>query len=286
MNHEPGRLIRAGRRIAVATAAMTLALTVIALAGVQRRATTSVPPMGFGTAIAKCKHGQVALAGGFAAPGWDPHTANGGPVARIDLVPTGARKISTTGFNFNQNDAQELDSFAYCATRARPPKVVSKDVVVALDSFDSVTAHCPNGSQAIAGGFGTDQSVITLTSKRSGKRGWKVTGVNSSGLNGSTGPQTLTAYAICKNPGAKLVTRSKDVTVSSDLATTQVKCPNGDKALSGGFDGHVGIAGGQLRAAGVLDSTRAERGRGWTSSAISTMAPQEATATTYAYCRT
>jgi len=285
VHRKPGHVIQPSRWIAVGAVAMTVTGTGAAFGAVQRRAATSVPPQGVRSVTAKCRRGQVALAGGFAAPGWDPHTANGGPVARFDSAPSGGRGITTTGFNFNGNDAQELDSFAYCGKRARPPKVVSMQTKVALDSFGSVVARCPRGSQAIAGGFGTGRSVITLTSKRSGRRGWKAVGVNSSGLNGSSGPASLTAYALCKTPGAKLVARSKEKTVSSELETTNVRCPNGGRALSGGFDGHVKVVGGQLSAAGALDSTRADRGHGWTTSEISTAAPREATLTTYAYCR-
>ena len=43
-------------------------------------------------------------------------------------------------------------------------------------------------------------------------------------------------------------------------------------------------AGGQLTAAGVLDSKRAAHGRAWTTTALSASAPNEATITTYAYC--
>jgi hypothetical protein len=236
-----------------------------------------------GSATARCKHGQVALAAGFAAPGFDP-SSSGGPVARFDSVPAGKRGVKTTGFNFG-SDPGELDSFAYCGKRARPPQVRSKRVQVTPSRFGSVVARCPHGSQAIAGGFGTNQLVITLTSKRTGRRGWKVGGVNLNDSGNPSGPAWLTAYAYCKAPGPKIVTRSRDATVSSGLRTSNVKCPKHGKALSGGFDGHVGRAGGQLTAAGALDSKRAAHGRAWTTSAVSASAPNEATITTYAYCR-
>ena len=215
---------------------------------------------------------------------WPParHRWAGG---RLGSLPAGKRGVKTIGLNFNDTDAQELDSFAYCGKRKRPPTVASEDVQVALNSFESVEAQCPSGSQAIAGGFGTDQSVITLTSKRSGKRSWKVVGVNLPQLGGSSRPASLSAYAYCKSPGATLVTKSKDITVSSDLESTSVECPNDGKALSGGFDGHVKDTGGQLSAAGALGSKRAMGGSAWTTSAISTSGSNPATITTYAYCR-
>lgn len=95
---------------------------------------------------------------------------------------------------------------------------------------------------------------------------------------------TLTAYAYCKAPGAKLVAKSNEATVGQELATTKVRCPDGGRALSGGFDGHLSGTGGQLEAAGALGSKRIDRGHGWMTSALST-SDAEARITTYAYCR-
>jgi len=280
------RVAHAGRWIVAAGSVMALSGAAVALGASSNQATTTVAPSSSGSATAKCKDGEVALAGGFAAPGWDPGTANGGPVARFDSVPTpNQRGIKTAGFNFNDNQAQDLKSFAYCGKRARPPAVRSMSVQIQPNTFDSVKAECPDGSRAIGGGFGTDGSVITLASKRSGGRGWKVAGVNIENLGGSSGPASLTAYAYCKAPGPKLVTASKDTTVSSDFLATTVRCPNGGRALSGGFDGHVTTANNQLNAAGALDSKRADRGHAWTTKALSVSSPNEATITTYAYCR-
>jgi hypothetical protein len=283
MSPKRHRAIRAGRSVPLAAAVIAIGVSTVALGAVQRRATTTIPPQGTGSATAKCSRGKVALAAGFATP--DFNQSNGGPVARLDSVPAGRRGVKTTAFNFNQSNSGELDSFAYCGKRARPPKVRSKSVQVTPNGFDSVVAKCPQGSQAIAGGFGTSQMVVTLTSKRTGKRGWKVGGFNIANSGGSSGPASLTAYAFCKAPGTKIVKKSKDATVSTGLKTLKVKCPKHAKALSGGFDGHVSGASGQLTAAGALDSKRAAHGRGWTTSAISTSAPNQATITTYAYCR-
>jgi hypothetical protein len=281
-----GRIARAARWIAAAGGVTVLGGGAVALGATSSKATTAVPASSVGSVTAQCEDGAVALAGGFAAPGWDPRTANGGPVARLDSMPTAnQRGIKTRGFNFNENDAAELRSFAYCGKRAHPPVVRSDSVQIPTNNFDSVAAKCQKGSQAIGGGFATDDSVITLASKRSGSRGWKVLGVNAEDLGGSTGPATLTAYAYCKTPGPKLVTRSKDTELSSDFLSTTVRCPNGGRALSGGFDGHVGVVNNELSAAGALDSKRADHGHAWTTKALSVSSPNPATLTTYAYCR-
>jgi hypothetical protein len=271
-------------------AVAALALTgAVAFGAVPRRATTMVSAQAMGSATATCKSGQVALAAGFAAPGFDPTTQDG-PVARFASMPSGSRGVTTKAFNFDQAGTGELDSFAYCGARRRPPQIKSKSVSVAPNGYASVVAECPAGSRAIAGGFGTNEfskagpEIITFTSKRTGQRGWKVGGFNiedsGPGQSGS-----LTAYAYCKAPGPKLAVESKNATVSTGLQTLNVKCPDGERVRSGGFDGHFTSAGSQLSAAGALTSKRSDRGRGWSTAAISASAPNPAKLTTYAYCR-
>jgi hypothetical protein len=277
------RLIGTRRWTALAVALGAMALAPVTLGAEQRRASVTVQPQSPGTATAKCKSGQVALAAGFGASPFDPNS-NGGPIVRLVSKPAGKDGIATTGFNFNNTDSGTLYSYAYCGKRRRPPKVVSSDVEVDANSVGSVVAKCPRGSRAIAGGFGTDQFIITLVSKRSGNRGWKVAGFNIGDLSsGQSG--TLTSYAYCKSPGPRLVTKSQDKTVSTSLKTTNVKCPHGGKAVSGGFDGNINTSGSQLNAAGALTSKRYAHARGWTTEAISAGAPNQATITTYAYCR-
>jgi hypothetical protein len=281
MSPKHRRVIRFGRWVMLTAAVMAIVGGTAALGAVQNRAATTLSPQATGSATAECTHGQVALAAGFAAPGFDP---GGGPAVRFDSTFAGKRGVKTVGFNFSDANARELDSFAYCGKRARPPKARSKRIQVAPNSFGSVVAKCRRGSQAIAGGFATNQGVITLTSKRAGKRGWKVGGVNINNSGNPPGPAWLTAYAYCKTPGPKIVVRSKDTTVSGSFKTTSVKCPRHAKALSGGFDGHPSGTGGQLTAAGALNSKRGAHGRAWTTSALSVSAPDQATITTYAYC--
>jgi hypothetical protein len=278
------RVIRAERWVPPAAAVMAIAFSAVALGAVQKRGATTIPPQAMGSVTAKCKHGQVALAAGFDAPGYDPSSSNG-PVARFDSMPAGKRGIKTKGFNFNQTDAGELDSFAYCGKRAQPPLIRSNRVQVTPNSYGTVVAKCPRGSEAIAGGFGTNQGVVTLTSKRTGKRRWKVGGFSFGGSGNPSGPAWLTAYTYCKAPGPKIVTRSKDATVSNGLTTLNVKCPNHGKALSGGFDGHIARTGSEIKGTGALTSKRTFHGRGWSTSALSVSSPQQATMTTYAYCR-
>ncbi len=285
MNLNRRRMLRIGRWVLAATALCAMATAAVALGAVQRRASVSIPANQGGSATAKCDSDQVALAAGFGTSPWDPSTSNGGPIARIGSQPAGKRAIKTTAINFNQSDAGTLYSYAYCGKRAKPPTVASSDTQLEPNSIGTVLAKCPEGSRVISGGFGTDNSVVTLTSKKSGNRGWKVEGfyIAQTKAKGSA-EATLSAYAICKSPGPKLTTESKDTTVSQSLRTTNVRCSNGSKAVSGGFDGNIQASNSGLDAAGALTSKRFDKARGWTTEGISTGQP-EATLTTYAYCR-
>ena len=111
------------------------------------------------------------VAGGFAAPGFNP-TANNGPVFRFASMPAGKRGIKTAAFNFSDNPG-ELDSYAYCAKRAHVLRIKSKRVRLFPGSYGSVVARCPHGRQAVGGGFRTASftmtqgaPIFTFTSKR------------------------------------------------------------------------------------------------------------------------
>lgn len=287
------RAVPVGRTCAVVAAAIVLAATAVATGSVQRRQETTIPSQEAGSVTTKCKRGQSALAGGFATPALAP-AAGDGPVARFTSKPIGRHAVKSAAFNFGRSGPGELDSFAYCGRRARPPTIHSKRVRIAPTGSDSVIARCPRGSKAIAGGFGTspfskDQGpeILTLTSKRAGKRGWKVAGSDLAEGN-PTGPGWLTAYAYCKAPGPKVVRRSKQAKLPANgVRTLDLKCPDHRKALSGGFDGHFGLtAQGQPRAAAALSSKRLARRRGWRTVALGVAEPpDQGTITAYAYCR-
>jgi len=205
-------------------------------------------------------------------------------------MPSGRAAVTTKAFNFDQRGTGELDSYAYCGGRRRPPQIRSKSVSVPPGEYGSVVVECPTGSRAIGGGFGTDKfskpgpEILTLASKRSGQRGWKVGGFNIED-SGPGQPGNLTAYVYCKAPGPKLTVESKDATITTGLQTIDITCPNGRRVRSGGFDGHFTRSGSEASATGALTSRRIDHGRAWRISAISASAPNPATITAYAYCR-
>jgi hypothetical protein len=281
--------VRLGRSILI-TAVLTATMgSSVAMALRSDRESTTVAGGTFGTARAKCPGQRTAVSGGFAAPGFNP---NSGPtIGRLGSKSLDKRRIETRALNFS-NTAGNLVSFAYCASHDHGLRVRSATTRVEPVTQGSVVARCPRGTEAVGGGFGTwkfDPSqgpeVLTLTSKRSGERGWKVVGVNffTNGGPGHTG--TLVAHAYCEAASFKLVKVSKEVTLSNGaLQTFDVHCPRGTRAFSGGFDGHVKIQGNQSTATATITSRRTSGGRVWRSSALSAFG-NSGKATAYAYCR-
>ena len=276
----------------VATAVIAIAATSVAMGAVVSRHKTIIPTSSAGSATAQCKRGMKPVAGGFAAPGFNP-TLNNGPVFRFASMPAGKRGIKTAAFNFSDNPG-ELDSYAYCAKRAHVLRIKSKRVRLFPGSYGSVVARCPHGRQAVGGGFRTTSftmtqgaPIFTFTSKRSGKRGWKAAGLNLGSPGSGNPPGRLTAYAYCqkKKAGPKVLVRSRTVRAPAlNIRNVDVKCPHRRKALSGGFDGHYGISSGGLRVAAAITSKRGARARAWHTAALGLSNPDPARITAYVYC--
>ena len=257
-----------------------------AMALQRARESTTVAPGSFGTAVAKCRGDRTAVSGGFAAPGFDPNA--GATVGRLGSKRVSKRGIETRAFNFG-NQAGALISFAYCAQHSHGLRVRSTTTQVDPNSRGSTIAKCPRHTIAVGGGFGTyrfsvDQGpqVITSTSKRLGERRWKVVGFNPSMRSG-----TLVAHAYCEAAPFQLVSRSKEVTPAVGAPETfDVRCPDGSKTFSGGFDGNLRLQGDQPRGTAAITSRRASGGRAWRTTVLSVFGPNPfASATAYAYCR-
>jgi hypothetical protein len=279
--------VRLSRSVLIAVALTATVGTSIAMALRSARQSTTIAGGTFGKARARCPGRRTAVSGGFAAPGFNP---NAGPtVARLGSKSADKRGIETRALNFG-NVSGDLVSFAYCALHDHGLRVKSATTRVEPSTKGSAVARCPRGTEAVGGGFGTwkfDPSqgpqVLTLTSKRTGERGWKVVGVNFPPNSGPGHAGTLVAHAYCEAARFKLVTRSKEVTPGPGaLKTFDVPCPNGGRAFSGGFDGHVQIQGNQATA--TITSRRAAGGHAWRSSALSIFG-NPGSATAYAYCR-
>ena len=274
----------------IAAAIIAIAATGVALATVVRRHKTMIPANSVGSVTATCKRGQTALAGGFDSPGFDT-SSSAWPVFRFASMPAGKRGIKTSAFNFSDNPG-ELESFAYCAKRAHALRIKSKRVRLFPGSFGSVVARCPRGRQAVAGGFKTSRFspsggalILSFTSKRVGKRGWKVAGLNVGSPGGGSPSGRLIAYAYCQKAGPRVLVRSKTAaTTAGGIRNLDVKCPRHRKALSGGFNGHFRFASGGPTAAVAIASKRIARARGWRTTAFGIPSPDPPKITTYVYC--
>ncbi len=279
------------RTIVVLAAVTALAIAAVAAPSAAAlkvaKQSATLDAKGFGAAPAECPKGRMAVSGGFAAPGFDP--VAGPTIGRLGFKHAGKGTIRTRGYNFGDLPG-DLVSYAYCALHDHGFKVSAASVQVDPQTLGSVVASCPGGTQAVAGGFdasrppgGSGPGIITLTSKRAGRHAWKVSGVNLPSDGGQGVAGTLTAYAYCEAAPFELTTQSRDVT-AMDLTTFEVRCPNGGRAFSGGFDGNVELSPIPSGTAAVT-SRRASRGRAWRTSALSVFDSGPAPATAYAYCR-
>ena len=194
---------KAAARWALALAALAaLGTAAIAIGAGTARHGTAIPGMSRGSATAKCKPGTTAVAGGFASPGFDPSN-NGNGVARVSSKLVGKHSVKTRGYNFGRQPA-DLVSLAYCVKHGRGLYVRSSKVFVGPGSAGSAVARCRPGTEAVGGGFGTPgfstrngPRVLTLTSRRAGRRKWRVEALNMRGDSspGDDRPGALLAYA-------------------------------------------------------------------------------------------
>ncbi len=279
---------RVGRwMLPAAAAAVAMAVSPAAMGArntaVSERA--SVPGQSVGSATARCPQGDSAVGGGFQAPGFTPDNSEG-TTARTSSALVDERRVETKAFNFG-SEPGDIVSWAYCRRSAPPPDVRSRTRSVLPGTVGSAVAECPPGTGATGGGFegAVDltggSAIVVLTSMRQSPRRWLVEAVNFGGAAGD-----LTAYAYCRDPAPGLLTRSKETGVSATQTTTfTVTCPAGGRAISGGFDGHPSVTGGDLQGAGAVTSKRADRRTSWRTSAVG-VNEQAATVTAYAYCKT
>jgi hypothetical protein len=284
---------------AIGTMLAAAALAPAAFAATVRSAppsTISVEPGKTGAAAATCPAGTRVLSGGFDSPDFDDR---GAPVVRYDSTRSTRRIWSVNAAALGGENPGRMIAYAYCDAPAGAIRVRSATTLVQSNNFGSVTATCARDEVAIAGGFSAPGfalsgggHVITLTSKRSGKRAWYADGINPS-FEDSMRPQSgaLTAVAYCRKGGPNVFARSTTVSVPAaddqgvkKLTSFDAYCPQGSVAISGGFDGAITPAQDDLRASGALSSFRLPFGVGWRTRAIS-VSEVGATATGYAYCQ-
>jgi hypothetical protein len=211
-----------------------------------------------GKVSAKCSRGSEAVAGGFTAPGFDPTFQDRAPLP-FTSKRAGDRKWKTQGHNFGDNPAK-LKSIAYCDTKEPNLRVESKTESVPAFTTGSATARCPQGSEAVSGGWASknvveDDEQFAYESRRKGDRKWKVSAFNQD----ITNAQPLVAYVYCNNDGPNLKAKSDKVNVpEGEKRTAKANCKHGEKAYSGGFKGQV-----NTDASGPFAFTSKRAGNDW-----------------------
>lgn len=276
-------------------AVLVISAVAIATAAVQTSAATEVPAKSIRTASATCKPGDTALAGGFEAP--DFGRGRDSTAARLNLKKLKDR-VRARAYNFGEDPGQ-LVAYAYCEKGARAPVTRAARAAVAPGKVKSLFAVCPRGMKVLSGGFATgafDQRsgprVLTLTSRRAGPRRWKVQAFNLTEGDPASSNRAgkLAAYAYCVKRDAPIRMASKRVTVPPMPAervgrprSFRVSCPGNGRAVAGGFDGNISLAG-EGRATAAVTSMRTRDRKGWRTSAISLPDATSSTITAYVYC--
>jgi hypothetical protein len=198
----------------------------------------SVEGAGVGS-TASCPQTTRLMSGGFDTSLIDSH----GPV----VVDASAADRDTWQVAANEygGGSDSIAALANCARGAPPERAVTATVTLDVGSPPaSVTAECPNTSEALAGGFITAydgaarEGDIVYESRRSGDDGWRVSAAHTVG----GGPTELTAVAYCAH-APDLVARSHTVQVAAgpEPVRSDATCPTGAFAVSGGFESSVEV---------------------------------------------
>lgn len=160
--------------------------------------TTKVAANQNGTATAQCPSGSEAVSGGWQSP---PKVTGDDAFFAFTSERKGNRKWKVTAFNDDNNNAHKLRAFAYC-DKSEPGLVErSKSTKVALMVSTTLKVKCPNGGQAVSGGFESspvDQpfdDAFTVTSRRKKTSTWST---SAYGNGDSTTKRPITAFAYCK----------------------------------------------------------------------------------------
>jgi hypothetical protein len=135
--------------------------------------------------VARCKQGQEAVAGGFEAP-----------FTELSVIASKRAGKRSWEAQFVGPPGAEVTAIAYCDKKEPGLKEKQKSTTLS-DETGTVLAKCKRKQVLRSGGFeGEFSDVPEVTglpvgSRREGKRGWEVTGLNNDGF-----PE-ITAYAYC-----------------------------------------------------------------------------------------
>jgi hypothetical protein len=274
---------RIARVTFIASAVAAVAMVSVASGALKTKsASTTVGAGDTGSASAKCKKGSVAVSGGFDNPGFDPTLPFDVAIFNFASSREGKRTWTAAGLNNGSNPGQ-LIADAYCDKAEPKLKKASTTVTVEDESTATATAKCKRGSEAVAGGYASDDPAPNFhpfRSNRDGKRKWTVevykffTGTDSE----------LTVFAYCDKREPKLKAKSAQTEViADDAGSATATCKRGTEAVSGGLDGPDADPAGLVGAAIYPYQSQRTGKREWTVSGWND--EETGTLVAYAYCK-
>jgi hypothetical protein len=159
-----------------------------------KSATTEVDVGDLDSVTARCKQGEKAFSGGFAAEEVDL----GGPTPifqPVESLKQGKREWRVSAFN--QGSAEgDLTAYVHCR-KGKGVKTKRAEESLSGNQFESAEARCSRKQRVVSGGFDHDSNWMTtgsygMESKKLGKRGWEVAAF------GLGQPHDVIAYAYCE----------------------------------------------------------------------------------------
>jgi hypothetical protein len=244
------------------------------------------------SATAVCPKKTTAVGGGFVtAPGFTV------PVQVYVFESQRAsrrswRASAQIGDNSAPSDVGTVTASVYC--RSGIPKVSARSATVptpvtaAPTTGPTVTATCPKGKKAVAGGFltspviapGTSASTIFVTdSLRASKATWS----NRVLIGGEAG--SLTTYVYCAKGKAPRAVQATGPTLTASFAEAgaTATCTGKRNPVAGGFSQNA-AAGGSGATTGLFITRESHAvGKGWVATG-SHVFPQPTALTSIAYC--
>ena len=159
--------------------------------------TTTIASNDNGSASAKCPRGSEAFSGGWQSP---KNVTGDNAFFAFTSKRAGDRKWKVTAFNDDNTNSHDLKVFAYCDKRQPGLIERSKSTTVAGGAKTSLAPKCPNGRQAVSGGFESAtvntpfDAAFTFASRRISQSTWK-TSAYGNGDPATDSP--ITAFVYC-----------------------------------------------------------------------------------------
>jgi hypothetical protein len=284
----------------LATTIVGLSATAAASSSKSTKGTTkhSTAALGAGAATPNvtCPSKNHATGGGFSvSEPYDPGAKSGAQTIAQTDYPSGKTKWRAGASVFQNEPTATETTYVRCeknsfgTINARP----SASATVSVGTSQTLIAACPFSAQVVGGGYtvaplfestaapGSTSRMIILQSRRSGTRTWSVTG-----LNNSTPPSQLTAYALCEKSqsGSGSITEKNTFAAlqSNSRGTVTATCGNKKHAVAGGFS----VTPTTLAAgAPVVDVSMPSGSKSWVTGAYVDGVIPSSSVTGYAYCK-